>query len=176
MSVSFNLQRVEGWAMLAPVKQYDCYISHNGSAAAMTLPTSYNASNPSDSSPAGPGMQQQVLLLSCVGLHTCVAKHSKACRARRTELLRCVSSYGTVHESSLQADERFQVQVQRAILRTLAQIANARHGMEVRLLRKSMRRSVVGQAARQYADDAHQHTQKCSATLSGCSEAALLFL
>ncbi|CAL5218931.1 g680 [Coccomyxa viridis] len=52
-------QRVEGWAMLAPVKQYDCYISHNGSAAAMTLPTSYNASNPSDSSPAGPGMQQQ---------------------------------------------------------------------------------------------------------------------
>ena len=54
------LQRVEGWAMLAPVRQYDCYISHNGSAAAMTLPTSYNASNPSESSPAGPGTQQQV--------------------------------------------------------------------------------------------------------------------
>ena len=50
--------------MLAPVKQYDCYIANMGSAAAMTLPTSYNASAPSDSSPAGHGVPQQVLLLT----------------------------------------------------------------------------------------------------------------
>ena len=54
------MQRVEGWSVLAPVKQYDCYIANTGGTAYMTLPTSYNASNPSESSPAGSGVQQQV--------------------------------------------------------------------------------------------------------------------
>ena len=49
--------------MMERIKQYDCFIAHTGATTAATLPTSYNASNPSDSSPAGPGVQQQVLMM-----------------------------------------------------------------------------------------------------------------
>lgn len=80
--------------MLAPVKQYDCYIANMGSAAAMTLPTSYNASAPSDSSPAGPGVPQQVLLLTFLApfpLLLCVLMQAKSQRALP---LLCISSHG----------------------------------------------------------------------------------
>ena len=70
--------------MLAPVVQYECYFASTGGAAPMTLPTSYNASFPSEGSPAGPGLQQQVLLLTCLGLPTITVKHvtnSRACES-----------------------------------------------------------------------------------------------
>jgi hypothetical protein len=57
------LQRVEGLAVMERIKQYDCFIAHTGSSTVATLPTSYSASNPSDSSPAEPGLQQQVLMM-----------------------------------------------------------------------------------------------------------------
>ena len=53
--------------MLAPVGQYECYFASTGGAAPMTLPTSYNASFPSEGSPAGPGLQQQVMPLTWGG-------------------------------------------------------------------------------------------------------------
>ncbi len=103
--------------MLAPIKQYDCYISHNGSAAAMTLPTSYNASNPSDSSPAGPGAQQQVLLLTCLGLHTCAAMHPECMYSHGGhESLQCFSLHGTARESSNSPE----CKVQRTVLSRIA--------------------------------------------------------
>lgn len=61
MTNELAAQRVEGWSRLAPIKRLDCFIASTGGTAYMTLPTSYNASNPSDSSPAGPSTQQQVL-------------------------------------------------------------------------------------------------------------------
>ena len=80
--------------MLAPVKQYDCYIANMGSAAAMTLPTSYNASAPGDSSPAGPGVPQQVLLPASLGCPSSADMLPDAGRAQRAVPLLCISSRG----------------------------------------------------------------------------------
>ena len=59
-----GLQRAEGSAGLASARRWDCYVAHTGGAAFMALPTSYSASSPADSSPAGPSAAQQVLCLS----------------------------------------------------------------------------------------------------------------
>ena len=59
-----GVQRAEGSAVLAPARRWDCYMAHTGGATFMALPTSYSASSPADSSPAGPSAAQQVLCLS----------------------------------------------------------------------------------------------------------------
>ena len=59
-----HLQRAEGSAVLAPARRWDCYIAHTGGTAFMTLPTSYSASSPADSSPGQRSTAQQVRCLS----------------------------------------------------------------------------------------------------------------